>query len=175
MKAKTDLFTNIHHTLRTLLGDAAQNLQLADFSDEKDAAAALRQLNPVFDLIQDHACIEDNLIFPVIARAQPGVTGKAEAEHQEYERQQQELDRLMDKIRQAYGPAERVRLGLELNQAFGRFVTFKMHHMQIEEETVLPATLECLSQEELDAIREEILDSVPPYRYGPRERKFSRR
>lgn len=162
MTPKTDLFTAIHKAIRTMLYEGGKRLQATDFSDEKEMKAALEHLDHVLAFLHEHAENEDNLIFPAVERVAPGVTSQAEAQHHEYESIQRQLLDQMEALRGCEDPQERMQMGARLNRAYASFLAFSLLHLNTEEETVLPASMEHLTEEERMAIRSRITAAIPP-------------
>lgn len=162
MTPKTDLFTAIHKAIRTMLYEGGKRLQATDFADKNETQAILEHLNHVMAFLHEHAENEDKLIFPAVERVAPGVTSLAEAQHREYESLQDQLVDQMDAISDCADPAERIKMGTKLNRIYGSFLAFSLLHLNTEEETVLPASQELLSDEELMEIRTRITSSIPP-------------
>ena len=78
---KTDLFTFIHKTIRSLIYNAASKLQTADFTDETEVKILLTSLRHDLDLLHEHAVNEDNIIFPEISDEEPQMIEVLNEEH----------------------------------------------------------------------------------------------
>ena len=162
---KTDLFTFIHKSIRSMIYNAASKLQTADFTDEKDVKILLVSLRNDLDLLHEHAVNEDNIIFPEIANEEPQMIELLNEEHKKLESKLNGILVLIEKIEHSNSVEERVWLGNSLNSLFNDFIADYLAHMNHEEATVLEASFKYLTDEELIAIRTRIQSNVPPDRY----------
>ena len=162
---KTDLFTFIHKSIRSMIYNAASKLQTADFTDEKEVKILLVSLRNDLDLLHEHAVNEDNIIFPEIANEEPQMIELLNEEHKKLESKLNGILALIEKIEHSNSVEERVRLGNSLNSLFNDFIADYLAHMNHEEATVLEASFKYLTDEELIAIRTRIQSNVPPDRY----------
>ncbi len=162
---KTDLFTFIHKSIRSMIYNAASKLQTADFTDEKEVKILLVSLRNDLDLLHEHAVNEDNIIFPEIANEEPQMIELLNEEHKKLESKLNGILALIEKIEHSNSLEERVRLGNSLNSLFNDFIADYLAHMNHEEATVLEASFKYLTDEELIAIRARIQSNVPPDKY----------
>ena len=162
---KTDLFTFIHKSIRSMIYNAASKLQTADFTDEKEVKILLVSLRNDLDLLHEHAVNEDNIIFPEIANEEPQMIELLNEEHKKLESKLNGILALIEKIEHSNSLEERVRLGNSLNSLFNDFIADYLAHMNHEEATVLEASFKYLTDEELIAIRTRIQSNVPPDKY----------
>ncbi len=162
---KTDLFTFIHKSIRSLIYNAASKLQTADFTDEKEVKNLLTSLRHDLDLLHEHAVNEDNIIFPEIADEEPQMIEVLNEEHKKLETKLNSILALIEKIEHTNSFDERMLLGNSLNSLFNDFIADYLTHMNHEESTVLEASYKYLTDEELIAIRTRIQSNVPPDRY----------
>ena len=162
---KTDLFTFIHKSIRSMIYNAASKLQTADFTDEKEVKILLVSLRNDLDLLHEHAVNEDNIIFPEIANEEPQMIELLNEEHKKLESKLNGLLVLIEKTEQSNSVEERMLLGNSLNSLFNDFIADYLAHMNHEEATVLEASFKYLTDEELIAIRTRIQSNVPPDKY----------
>jgi hemerythrin-like domain-containing protein len=162
---KTDLFTFIHKSIRSMIYNAASKLQTADFTDAKEVKKLLASLRYDMDLLHEHAVNEDNIIFPEIADEEPQMIDVLNEEHKKLEIKLNSILALIEKIEHTNSIEERMLLGNSLNSLFNDFIADYLAHMNHEESTVLEASLKYLTDEELIAIRTRIQSNVPPDRY----------
>ena len=162
---KTDLFTFIHKSIRSMIYNSASKLQSTDFSDEKESKEMLLSLRQDLELLHEHAEHEDNIIFPEIADNEPEMIKILNDEHIELESKLNKLLTQMNKIYITSNDEERLVFGEELNNMFNDFSASYLAHMNHEEATVLEASFKYLSDDELIAIRTRIQTKIPAERY----------
>jgi hemerythrin-like domain-containing protein len=162
---KTDLFTFIHKSIRSMIYNAASKLQTADFADKKEVKNLMTSLRYDLQLLHEHGENEDNIIFPEIAEQEPQMIQELNKEHQNLETKLNNILTLIEKIEQTNSIEERMLLGNSLNSLFNDFIADYLAHMNHEESTVLEASFKYLTDEELIAIRTRIQSNVPQDRY----------
>lgn len=162
---KTDLFTFIHKSIRSMIYNAASKLQTADFSVVNESEEILKSLKQDLELLHEHAVHEDNIIFPEIVNNEPEMINELNNEHKELEKKLNKIVIQINKTSQASNSEERLLYGTELNYLFNDFAASYLAHMNHEEATVLGASLKYLSDEELIGIRTRIQTKIPVERY----------
>lgn len=162
---KTDLFTFIHKSIRSMIYNAGTKLQSADFTDSNESMKLIVSLKNDLDLLHEHAVHEDNIIFPEIAENEPEMIKILNDEHKDLEEKINGILILSDKILKETDDSVRLNLGSELNNMFNNFAASYLTHMNHEEVTVLEASFKYLTDDELIAIRTRIQKNIPPERY----------
>lgn len=162
---KTDLFTFIHKSIRSMIYNVASKLQSTDFADTKESEEMILSLRQDLELLHEHAVHEDNIIFPEIADNEPEMIKILNDEHKELEIKLNKLLNQMDKIYSTIDDDERLVYGEILNTMFNDFSASYLAHMNHEEATVLDASFKYLTDDELIAIRTRIQSKIPPERY----------
>ena len=162
---KTDLFTFIHKAIRSIIYNAASNLQSADFADINESGKLLTSLQSQLELLHEHAVHEDNIIFPEIQNNEPELIKELGDEHSMLEEKLNKVKMQILKTNNAKDKHKRLEYGTELNMIFNDFAANYLAHMNHEEVTVLDATRKYLTDEELIAIRTRIQTQIPSKRY----------
>lgn len=162
---KTDLFTFIHKAIRSIIYNAASNLQSADFADINESGKLLTSLQSQLELLHEHAVHEDNIIFPEIQNNEPELIKELGDEHSMLEEKLNKVKMQILKTNNAKDKDKRLEYGTELNMIFNDFAANYLAHMNHEEVTVLDATRKYLTDEELIAIRTRIQTQIPSERY----------
>lgn len=165
MEQKIDLFTPIHKAIRALIYHMGGTLLTTDFSDDQEANSTFDALEKMLDLLEEHAHHEDNIVFPPIEKASPGISQELEVQHQEGEEKVSGLQVLLKELRTADTSTRIARANI-LSIYFTDLIAFYLSHMNREEETVLPVSQQLLSNEELTAIRVRIQMNTSPERYA---------
>jgi hypothetical protein len=136
MKTRFNVFNQIHKALRALMFDTALIMQQTDFANSAEAAAILQQTQMTLDLMDSHACHEDEFILSAAAKYAPEVIAAFESEHVTDLRLTNELRGLLVAYHAATSAEERQDTGCAILQAFNEFIAFNLSHMR-KEETVL--------------------------------------
>ncbi|NND32483.1 MAG: hypothetical protein HKN76_07825 [Saprospiraceae bacterium] len=164
MEQKIDLFTPIHKAIRALIYDTGIKLQRTDFSSEVESNKFLTHLERVLDLLEEHARHEDQIIFPPIEKASPGICGELEKEHEYGEKLLLSLRKVISELELLDGVARNSRSN-SLNRTYTDFISFYLSHMNREEETVLPVSKNTLTNNELASIRLKVQIDTRPGQY----------
>lgn len=162
---KTDLFTFIHKSIRSMIYNDAAKLQSADFADDSETRDLIILLKQDLELLHEHAVHEDNIIFPEIVNNEPEMINELNAEHKMLKKKLNRIKLRLDKIEQTRESDKRLLYVSELNNMFNDFAASYLAHMNHEEETVLGASFKYLTNEELIAIRTRIQKQIPSDRY----------
>lgn len=163
--SKTDLFTFIHKSLRSIIYDSSSSLQVTNFSNFEETESMLNILIKNLELLHEHAENEDNIIFPEIAEIEPIMIKELNEEHKDLELKLKDILSLVERIRNSTSEEERFVQGIKLNDLFNDFAATYLAHMNHEEQTVLKASQKYLSDAELIDIRTRIQTKISPEQY----------
>ncbi len=155
-----DLYAGIHKALRSFMADTLTALGRLDSDDAVERAAVLAQLDALLDLLEHHACIEDEFIHPAMRMRAPGSERRCGEEHDRQRAAIRELRRKATALESAgVGRAEAAR-GLYRDLALAVAENFAHMH---EEETAHNAVLwSVFSDDELASINDRIVASLAP-------------
>lgn len=159
---REDLFTLIHKALRALLYDLGLKLQTNDFTDKIATLELLPRIPHDFEICTRHADDEEHFVFPDMRDLEPELIATLEKEHQEIEALGSVVIGIMGEVDAQEDPDELMTAGIRLNRAFDRYTAFFLKHLNFEEETILPASQEHFSDEQLRAMRAGIMESHSP-------------
>jgi hypothetical protein len=160
---RMDLFTTVHKGLRATMFEATERVARTDFTEPsalEQAAAAVRRC---LSLLEEHAHLEDLVVFPEIAQIGPALFADLNAEHTRVGGLQTEIAQLLDRLLAA-PPAERLTLGRRLHERMGRLVAAHLQHMDGEETTATRLLWAHRTDDELRALHGRVLGSIPPDR-----------
>ena len=108
---RTDLFTQIHKGIRAMMYTLAMRVQSTDFTDAAAREDLLARLEHDLEMMEEHAAFEDEIIFPAIARHEPGVLQVLDAEHVEIYRCSETIRTAIRDARASADSAALVRAG----------------------------------------------------------------
>jgi hypothetical protein len=157
-----DLYKNIHKAIRAeLFGTTVQAGQI----DPADGAARVelaQRVNGVVDLLASHAEHEDEFAQPHIERHVPRLAHQIESDHAAIDARFPQLASLADAAATARaGEAARQRLH-DLYLELASFTSTYLAHQDLEERLVMPALAQAMTFDELLAVDQAIVASIPP-------------
>lgn len=158
---RNDLYTTIHKAVRTLLFDAVAQAARTDPGDAREVTALAAALRRLVRLLDDHAEHEDAEILPVLARFTPELHADLQGEHARTDGLQRELLALGERL-SAAREEERASLARRIHERLCRLTGEHLRHMDREETEAMRALWAHCSDQELDAIHQRILRSIPP-------------
>ena len=100
-------------------------------------------------------------MHPALQERRPGAADTLEHTHESLEAAARELEGMIAEV-EAAAPADRAKRGHALYLRFSSYVAAELDHMAEEELATLPVLQQLFNDEELMAIEERIVTSVPP-------------
>ncbi len=157
-----------------MLSSLAEHVQTNDFADlaatralavdlESDFATA-RSAGCALCIMASHAQDEEKFVFPGSASFANALVTSLIAEHHELTRQELEIVRSTHELLGNSSPDDRIRAGIRISQAVNRLVVGYLTHMNREEEELVPAMKEHLTNPQMLAMRGGIIAGLPPDR-----------
>jgi hypothetical protein len=155
-------FYLVHKGLRAMLYDAALVLQQTDFTNSTEADAALRKIEKVLFIFEHHAHHEDTFINPVVEPYEPEIAASFEDEHKENHRLANSLKNLLIIYENTFLPVEKLSSGSAIVKTFREFLVFNLEHMAKEETLLNHALWRHFTDDEIKAISQRLVASIPP-------------
>lgn len=156
-----DMYTDIHKALRAWMGDVQARLGAIDVEDEADCASVLQAFSELLDMMHSHLQHENNFVHAAIEARQPGASAALAGDHVSHIETIAQLQR-QGLALQSCPAHERAVAALCLYREFVLFAAENMAHMQVEE-TESNGLLQALyTDEELLALHERLVGSIPP-------------
>lgn len=156
-----DMFNQIHKALRGLFYETALCLQQTDFGKNEEAEQASVKVEEVLEILSSHARHEDHFILPLVYRSNPAVARAFEDDHQTDERLTKDLEKALSRVQSAVTPRMAIKAGQELQHLFIEFIAFNLTHMNKEESILNEILWKHFSDEELQAVEEQLIASIP--------------
>lgn len=169
--SRVDIFTPIHKGIRSMIYKLGSELQVADFTDEDATKAIVAKLEHnmsvatstcILCLLHEHAGVEDDHIFPKVSGFEPEMVEMLLQEHREVVRKLVGLSKICDELISTNDPYQRIEMGTKLNRSVNELFAYYITHLAKEEVTILPATWQHFTDEQLIAIRTTIERNIPP-------------
>jgi hypothetical protein len=156
-----DLYKNIHKAIRAELFGVTAQAGAADPSDRAARAAIATRVRALFQLLAEHAEHEDTHVQPLIELHLPKVAPLIAGEHEVIENRMVEIQTLADATVDAAADEQRAQLhALYLDLAM--FTAAYLEHEEVEERSVMPVLDAAVGTENLIALHQAIIGSIPP-------------
>lgn len=159
--AAWDVYREIHKAMRFALFGITTQAGAVDSGDDAAVAALLAEWKDVLMVLSGHHQHEDDFCDGLIAVHAPGLRETLEAAHRDSDESLANLNDLATSIATA-NPADRWALVRAFHLDLADFTAAYMNHLRFEEDLVMPALNEALTDEQLAAVTNDIRTSVPP-------------
>lgn len=156
-----NLYQAVHKGLRAFMADTLVRVGHTDAADPRDCADSAEQVRILLHLCGEHLVHENRFIHTAMERRAPGSAGQAEAEHVEHAAEIVALRSVLAQAETA-SPAQREAHWLRLYHALSQFVACNLTHMLLEEQVHNAVLWAHHSDEELLALHDELVASIPP-------------
>ena len=158
---RLDLYAHIHKALRSCMLDTLQRCGRLDVHDADECQATLGQLDALLTLCTRHLQHENDFVHPAIEARQSGGARRIAGEHVEHLHHIEALRHEAAQLRQADGQ-RRAMLALRLYRHLALFVADNFQHMHVEETAHNAALWAAYSDDELAALHDRLMASLPP-------------
>jgi hypothetical protein len=127
-----DMFTVIHKALRANLYETGSLLERTDFGDQREKRSALLRLDQSLDLLEEHLCLEEQHVVPLLRLASEEVGGALQTQHRQHELVSKRLRDLKSELVHCGGDGA-ITLGVQLCKAYNKMLANHLTHMNDEE------------------------------------------
>ena len=158
---RLDLYAGIHKALRLFMSRTLCLVGSTDPDDADEMASTLSQLERLLGLCELHLKDENEFVHPALERAQPGSAARIGAEHVHHAEAIADLRDLAGLVSDSRGGARAPAMG-RLYRALASFVADNFQHMEVEEATHNAVLWAHYSDDELLAIEQALVASIPP-------------
>lgn len=161
-KGSLDLFGPVHKGLRMAHANLMIRLGAADLEDERVVAGLLEHLREHLRLCQEYQGYEEKVIHAALSPHAPGAVQDLDEAHQSHRVILEEIEALAGALECAPAAGRR-RAMRDLYLAYSRFVAANLAHMAEDEEETLPLLHAIFDDEQLGALKTEIIRSLTPF------------
>jgi iron-sulfur cluster repair protein YtfE (RIC family) len=159
--ARMDMYTTIHKGLRALMADTLHRLGRLDCDDDEEVEAVTAQFTGLMDACLSHLEHEEAFVHPALQARCPGVADAAGEDHLGHRAHIESLAAAAGSLRRL--PArQRADAALALYRELAHFVAENLEHMHREETLHNQALWSAYTDEELGALHDRLLASIPP-------------
>lgn len=156
-----DMYVLIHKALRQFMSHTLQRVGAMDIGDTEERTAVLDGVDALLHFMRDHLKNENDFVHTAIEARRPGGarhTADDHLLHSDAIGNLEDESRALRNARDEHRPA----LALRLYRHLADFIGENLQHMQIEETQNNALLWALYSDEELFAIHDRILASLPP-------------
>lgn len=162
MNDRHNFYKLVHKGIRALLADLVDDAGRTNFADVDSLGALRASVSSGFALLESHAHHENVYIGPTLERFVPDLARRIGGTHDAHEPEMGGLLAMLDSIDPVHPGA--AMSGHRFVVALSKLSAELMLHMAEEEEVVMPALWEVLTDEQLIAIEQRLVANVPPER-----------
>lgn len=158
---RLDFYAGIHKALRLFLTHTLTRVGSTDPADAAELAATLDQVERLLAACALHLHDENQFVHPALERAQAGSAARIGAEHLHHEESIADLRDLAALVAHSAKPVRAAALD-RLYHALALFVADNLQHMHVEQTAHNAVLWAAYSDEQLMAIEQQIVASIPP-------------
>jgi len=158
--ARFDLYRAVHKGLRAFMADTLLRVGSTDPADAVECRESAEQLRSLLQVCGKHLQHENDFLHTAMERRAPGSAGRANREHEGHVAEIAALSAWLDQAL-ATPAAEQAAAWHHLYLALSRFVAENIEHMLLEEREHNAALWRHYSDEELHAIHDALVSSIP--------------
>lgn len=158
---RRDLYAGIHKALRLFMTRTLCRVGSTDPADGPEVTAALEMVERLLKLCEVHLQDENDYMHPALERARPGSAARIAAEHEHHAEAIADLRELAELVAESRDGTRAGALG-RLYRALALFVADNLQHMHIEETAHNAVLWAAYSDDELLALEQALVASIPP-------------
>ena len=158
-----EMYRPIHKAVRHMLFSTVHAVGTSDLQDNVSSKAMQAQLNEAINKLEEHAEHEERFVHPPLESRSPGITKPFLQNHQDDKRLFEELHELGRRLDAANGD-QRTALGNRIYGLFSKYVGDYLGHLDREEQQLETALWQHFTDQELQSIDGQIMESIPPER-----------
>jgi hypothetical protein len=160
-----DLYRDIHKAIRVELFAVTSSAGRVDPSQGIARASLASHVNDLVQLLVTHAEHEDAAIQPALERHLPELAERVEVDHLTLEARMDDLSAMAQEAAALAVPDPASQIH-RLYLALAAFTSDYLEHQDIEERVIMPSLEVALGIDEVVAIHQAILASIPPDEMG---------
>lgn len=151
------IFSAPHKALRKMMAEFSLMAGRTDYSNESELIVLKQTGNEMFELLREHAHIEDSIVLAQLEAKAPGASLENTEEHEHLEKQQMKLEKWLSSFDESQNEEEGFQFYLAFTAYHGQYLCHIIH----EETTTQDLLWKYFSDDELMAMRITIIKSIP--------------
>jgi hypothetical protein len=159
---RLDMYSGIHKALRALMTDTLLAVGRMDCEDDLEFAQVTQRVVEMLEVLRSHLSHENRFVHPAMEAREAGTSARIAHEHVEHEDHLAQLARAVEAVR-AQPAGARAAAAQVLYRELSLFVAENFQHMHVEETTHNAVLWARYADEELAAIHNELVASIPPH------------
>lgn len=156
-----DMYRPVHKGLRSLMCDVLVQVGRLDTGDAADLAATAGCVRDMLVLCRSHLHHENQFIHAAMESRRHGSAATTAGDHLHHEKSIEALERRLLELERGHGEARR-EAAQALYRELALFVADNFQHMDVEETANNAMLWETHSDEELTAVHDALVASIPP-------------
>jgi hemerythrin-like domain-containing protein len=158
-RTRFNIYRDGHKALRLLLAELVERCGRTDFGAADELERLRSEVALVFNLVRSHTRHEDTFLGPLLQLYCPEVSGEVVAGHAQQEAELKELVELLQEVDAHRGDA--AQRGHEVCLRLSSLVGELLQHMSEEEQRVMPALWQKLSDKTLQTVSSSLTAHMP--------------
>jgi hemerythrin superfamily protein len=156
-----------------MIYELGKEFQTTDFADDRATDVMVSRLKEdhasassacIICLLHEHAGLEDQYVFPDVRAFEPRMVDTLLQEHREVVRRIAAVRKIADEMKTLRNREERIAMGDKLNRTANDLFAFYLAHLNGEEATIVPAMWKHFTDEQIVAMRTNVVESLTPER-----------
>ncbi len=156
-----DMYAGIHKAMRAVMADTLLAVGRMDSDDALELTQVSQRVLELLEACRSHLQHENDFLHTAIEARAPDTTTRVAGDHAGHEAAIEQLARQVVRLRAAL-PADRAHETQRLYHALALFMAENLEHMHYEETVHNAALWAHYSDEELLAIHDALVGSIPP-------------
>lgn len=158
-RIRFNIYRDAHKGLRLLLTELTARVDRTDFHAVDEVLRLRDEMQLVLKLLRSHTHYEDAFLGPLMQLYCPELLAAVREEHAGEEAQLQELSQLLNAVdpHRSDAALRGNAFSLKLSMVVGEL----LQHMSLEEQQILPALWQKLSDKTLQTVNDSLLASIP--------------
>ncbi|MFZ2299173.1 MAG: hypothetical protein WAV91_13110 [Aquabacterium sp.] len=156
-----NLYQAVHKGLRAFMTDTLVRVGHTDPTDVQECTDCAEQVRTLLHVCGEHLVHENRFIHTALERRAPGNAQQAESDHADHVAEIAALRAVLAQAEVA-SPSERDAHWLRLYHEMSQFISDNLTHMLLEEQAHNAVLWAHYSDDELIALHDELVASIPP-------------
>jgi hypothetical protein len=156
-----NIFNSIHKALKAISYDTALDIQHTNFLDEQETKSAIENLDQTLALLDLHIEHEGGYIHPLVEKYNIDMDRRFREQHIESKFLAQRVRLAIEDLHHATNRENKIKKGKAISEAFETVLAFNLNLFKKEEHVMNDMLWSNYRDEEIMAVEQQIIASVP--------------